>query len=190
MEGFGDCFHPLRSKEFTRVAFQNCGRQPQFRTSKKAADGSLAMSAGKYNVLLYAEHGLYAPALLPKHQMHNRMCMMNKGTFTRLRYNTNDGKDTKWNQYGGKGITLNADMRTRMTKDGISGNPTKLGRWTWSRIEGKDDIATVFVSAYRPCHNLEGLHTVWSQQARYFKDNEDIRTPDVHALFIRDLSSN
>ena len=45
--------------------------------------------------------------------MHDRMCVMNKGTFTRLSYNTNDGTDTKWNQYGGTGITLNEDMRVR-----------------------------------------------------------------------------
>ena len=38
------------------------------------------MSAGIYDVLLYAEHGLYAPALEPKHQIHDRMCVMNKGT--------------------------------------------------------------------------------------------------------------
>ena len=73
VEGFGDMFHPIRSPDFTWVAFQNCGRQPQFRTSKKATDGSLAMSAGKYDILLYAEHGLYPPALEPKHQMHDRM---------------------------------------------------------------------------------------------------------------------
>ena len=68
------------------------------------------MSAGMYNVLLFAEHGLYPPALEPQHQMYNHMCMMNKGTFTRLSYNTNDGPDTLWNQYGGTGITLNKDM--------------------------------------------------------------------------------
>ena len=28
---------------------------------------------------------------------------------------------------------------------------------------------------------------MWSQQARYFKENEDIKVPDVHTLFIRDL---
>ena len=82
----------MRSNEFTRVAFQTVVRQSQFCTSKKATDGSLAMSAGKYNVLLYGEHSLYAPALEPKHQMHNRMYMMNKETFTRLSYNTKDGK--------------------------------------------------------------------------------------------------
>ena len=135
------------------------------------------MSAGKYDVSLYGEHGLHAPALEPKHQIHDRMCMMNKGTFTPLSYNTNDGNDTKWNQYSGTVITLNTDMRSSMTKGGVGGDPTKLRRWTWTRIGGKDGIPTVFVSAYRPCHNPDGLHTVWRQQACYFKEHEDIQKP-------------
>ena len=64
------------------------------------------MSAGKYDALLYADHGLYAPALEQKHQMYDRICVMNKKNFTRLTYNTNDRTDTKWNQYGGTGIRL------------------------------------------------------------------------------------
>ena len=84
-------------------------------------NGSLAMSGGKYDVLLFAEHDLYAPALEPKHQMYDHMCVMNKGTMTRLNYNTNNGAGTKWNQYGGTGMTLNADMRARVTKDGWGG---------------------------------------------------------------------
>ena len=70
---------------------------------------------------------------------------------------------------------------------GSSGYPTKLGRLTWACISGKDGIAMVFISAYPPCYNPDKLHTVWSQQARYFKENGDIKMPDVHALFIRDL---
>ena len=93
--------------------------------SKKATNGSLAMSAGKYGVLIYIEHGLYAPALEPKHNRQDRMCVMNKGTCMRLSYNTNDGKDTKWNKYGGTGITLNANMRLRKSQDGVGGDPTK-----------------------------------------------------------------
>ena len=31
------------------------------------------------------------------------------------------------------------------------------------------------------------MHTIGSQQARYFKENTDIREPDVHALFNKDL---
>ena len=107
---------------------QNYGRQSQFCTSKKVTDGSLAISAKKYNVLLFAKYGLYSPALEPKHGINNHICMMNKGTFTCLSYNTNKGKETIRNQYGSTGITLNADMRSIMTKGGSGGDPTKLGR--------------------------------------------------------------
>ena len=112
---------------------------------------------------------------------------MNKGTFTHLSYNTNNGKETKWNQYGEIGITLNANLRSRMTTGGSGGDPTKLGRRIWARIGGKDGIATVFVSEYRLFHNPDGLHMVWTQQARYFKEHADIKMPDIHVLFIRDL---
>ena len=136
MEDFGDSFEPRQSRDFTRIGFQNSGPQPQYRTSKKATDGSLAMSAGKYDVFLFAEHDLYGPALEPKHQMHNHMSVMNKGTMTCLSYNTNNGAGTRWNQYGGTGFTINADMRARVTQDGWGSDPTKLGKWTWTRIGG------------------------------------------------------
>ena len=70
---------------------------------------------------------------------------------------------------------------------GSSGYPTKLGRLTWACISGKDGIAMVFISAYPPCYNPDKLHTVWSQQARYFNNHEELEVPDVHILFIRDL---
>ena len=53
------------------------------------------MSARKQDTLLFAEHGLYSPALEPKHGMHDHMCILNKGTLTRLIYNTNNGEGTK-----------------------------------------------------------------------------------------------
>ena len=82
-------------RNFTRVYFQNCGPQPQYRKSKKATESSLALSAGKYDVLVFVEHDLYGLALDPKHQMHDRMCVMNKGTMTCLIYNTTDEARTK-----------------------------------------------------------------------------------------------
>ena len=142
------------------------------------------MPAGNYDTVLFAEHGLYSPALEPKYQIHDRICAMNKGTMTCLSYNTNDREGTKWNQYGGTDITLNANIRVRVTKGGWSGDLTKLGRWTWTRIGGKDGIAAVFVSAYRLCYNPGGLHTLWRQQSRYFKKIEGTRDPDSYALFI------
>ena len=58
--------------------------------------GALAMSAVNDDVLLSAKHGLYPPALEPKHGCYDRMCTMDKETYTRLSYNTNNGEETKW----------------------------------------------------------------------------------------------
>ena len=123
----------MKSKDFKRVAFQNCRGHPQYCKSKNATNGSFARSAGMYSVLTYTEHGLYTPILESKHKIQDRMYVMHKGTSTCLSYSINDGKDTKWNQYGGTGTTLNADMRLRKSQDGIGGDPTKLGRWTWTK---------------------------------------------------------
>ena len=70
---------------------------------------------------------------------------MLRDSFSRLSYNTNDGEDTPWNQFGGTGVTLTADMKSRMASRGA--DPTKLGQWTWVQIEGKTGESTVFVSA-------------------------------------------
>ena len=46
VEGFGDHFQVDQTLDVTRVAFQNCGPQPQLRHSKKAYDGATAMNRG------------------------------------------------------------------------------------------------------------------------------------------------
>ena len=89
------------------------------------------------------------------------------------------------NQYGGTGVTLTADMKSRMASKGS--DPTKLGRWTWVRIEGKAGESTVFVSAYRPCKSTTGMDTVWNQHVRYYQRERDIEEPDIHDLFLQDL---
>ena len=103
------------------------------------------------------------------------MCTTMKGSYTCLSYNTNNIEDTKWNQYGGTGFTLNANMRSRMTERGSGGHSTKLRRWNWVCIGGKDGVATIFVSVYQPYKSINGLKTVWNQQAQYFKHEEVIK---------------
>ena len=143
------------------------------------------MVGGKYGVLLVVEHGLYPPELDTSESWHDQICMSMKGSYSRLSYNTNDGDATPWNQYGGMGVTLAANVKSRMASKGAG--PTKLGRWTWVWIEGKVGKSTVFVSAYRPCKRKNGMDTVWNQHARYYQEERLIEEPDVHALFIADL---
>ena len=86
------------------------------------------MAGGKNDILFVIEHGLYPPNLDVKHGCHDRMCMAMKSSYSCLSYNTNDGADTPWNQYGGTGVTLTADMKSCMVAKGV--DPSKLGRWT------------------------------------------------------------
>ena len=126
VEGFGDFFQVQHPSDVTCVGFQNCGPQPQMRHNKRTQDGAMVMAGGKYDVLLVAEHGLYPPALDTKEGWHDRMCMTMKSPYSRLSYNTNDGEAIHWNQFGGTGVTITADMKFRMASKGE--DQTKLGR--------------------------------------------------------------
>ena len=64
-------------------------------------------------------------------------------------------------------------MKSRMVSKGV--NPSKLGRWLWVRIRGKAGESTIFVSAYRPCKNTNGVDTVWKQHVRYYQDEREIK---------------
>ena len=94
VEGFGDLFQEQHSLDVTHVGFHNCGPQQQSRHDKKSQDGAMAMTGGKYNVLLDAEHGLYPSNLDVKHGWHDRMCMTMKSSYSRLSYNTTNGDAT------------------------------------------------------------------------------------------------
>ena len=79
-----------------------------------------------------------------KHGWHDRICMTMKSSYARLSYNTNDGDAIPWNQYGGTGVTLTADMKARIVyKDA---DLTKLGLrffhisfwfgyWSWMGLD-------------------------------------------------------
>ena len=118
----------------------------------------MTMAGGKHYVLLVSEQRFYLPNLDAKQGWHDRMCITMKSSCSRLSYNTKDGDDKLWNQYGGTGVTLTADMKSPMVaKDA---DPSKLGRRTWVSFEGKVGESTVFVSAYCPCKSITGISTV------------------------------
>ena len=52
----------------------------------------------------------------------------------------------------------------------------KLGRWAWTRYQGKHELTVRVISAYRPGIQA-GAHTVCSQQRSYFDNLDDSRQP-------------
>jgi Reverse transcriptase (RNA-dependent DNA polymerase) len=64
-------------------------------------------------------------------------------------------------------------------------DPTGLGRWSWQRYRGKDNVALRVVTAYRPSNSREGPLTVWNQHRAFF-DNQN-RDGDPREFFTTDL---
>jgi len=84
--------------------------------------------------------------------------------------------------YGGTGLALFDEMATRLTQ--TQRDPTGLGRWISTVIQGKQGYKTRVISAYRPClSNSESSVNI--QHHLYFADP----TVDPRARFIDDLSA-
>jgi len=74
-------------------------------------------------------------------------------------YNNTDLKNSVPYQPGGVGVILTNTMTPRVIGKGK--DPTDLGRWTWTRLRGKDRAVTM-ISAYRPCKpSTAGIQTVY-----------------------------
>ena len=66
-------------------------------------------------------------------------------------------------------------------------DPTGLGRWTWTRHQGKGNIYLKVYTAYRTCSPTStlGSSTIHRQQQRYLDKHHDTRTP--RTAFLEDL---
>ena len=79
-------------------------------------------------------------------------------------YNNTEINNSVPYQPGGVGVLLTNTLSPRVIGKGK--DPTGLGRWTWTRLRGKERAVTM-ISAYRPCKpSTAGIQTVYEQHAR------------------------
>jgi len=62
---------------------------------------------------------------------------------------------------------------------GTGCDKAKLGRWTWARYRGKNDMVLCCVSVYCPVPNSTGASSVWNQHKCYLLSQNDDRDPQV-----------
>ncbi len=119
----------------------------------------------------------------------------------RLGWNTwLDGHTTKtvnaWNthqrnrkrqQYGGTAII--SCGHTSFYSAGAGVDPSRLGRWCWSRYQGQNGVFLRVVSFYRPCAPSGDPHalSVHSQHRQYLQNQDDDRHP--RQAFMEDFLS-
>ena len=86
-------------------------------------------------------------------------------------------------QAGGTGVISYGKMAH--IGAGAGSDKAKLGRWTWTRYQGKHDSFLRCVSVYRPCSRNCGAETVAAQHRQYLQSVNDDRDP--RTAFMEDL---
>ena len=173
----------------TIITFQNTGPQPATSHAHKAIQTARAFKESKASVALYAETSLNELLIRPEHRFHSRMRRINKAAQSFNNNNRHLGPNSAWNARGGTAITIDSYMGSHKTKGGSGADPTGLGRWTWVRVRGKDDMHTRFISAYKPCRSEATTGTTWAQQLNYFISHSRIKDPNPRNIFDDDLQS-
>jgi hypothetical protein len=75
------------------------------------------------------------------------------------------GNTKKDNQWGGVGIPSMTKAAHRVANSGT--DKTGMGRWTWTRFRGRNNVMLRIITGYRPHRNLEGAQSVYEHLHRY-----------------------
>ena len=167
-EAFGDEFPKSSDVNCSIITYQNIGQQPRQRYDKKAIDTSKAFKRSKTSIALYTELSICEEKIPPNEKFNDQMQQYNPRSFSIVSCNQNLMDETPWNFVGGTAITIDKGFLAHKVTDGTGKDPEKFGRWTWSRLQGKDQIHTRFISAYRPYQNT-GISTTWTQHLNHFR---------------------
>ena len=100
---------------------------------------------------------------------------------------TNTDTDCRaWAQQGGTSITTTRKWTSRLVERGCD---SKLGRWCYHVLRGRQNQKTVFISGYQVCQsNVAGPLTAASQQWSILKQS-GISNPNPRNQFFTDLAT-
>ena len=184
---FGDEFPEHPNENCSIITYQNIGQQPESAYERKSRETAKAFKMSKASIALYTELLICEEKLRVNEKFNDRMQYKNPRSFSVVSSNQRLIDETPWNLVGGTAITIDEGFLAHKTTDGTGSDPERLGRWTWIRLRGRDQIHTRFVSAYRPCKNI-GTSTTWTQHLNHFR-LLGVTNPDPRKIFDEDLCS-
>ena len=79
-------------------------------------------------------------------------------------------------QWGGTGICIMNELFSRVHGK-MGSDPENLGRWTWARIQRRENEWLRVAAAYRPVKNTAETGSSYQQQLRHFRNQGDYRCP-------------
>ena len=171
-----------------RLAFQNV---QGFGFDKRARKfKSIYQFIKKYSVDMIgmAEANTFWPKVKMTSRLYERTKEWFEARYLKVGYNSND-TDPPRSQPGGVATMTIDKLSYKVAASGE--DPKNLGRWTWIRLQGKNNRHLRVATLYRPCvppsgtNKVQGSHTVHSQHIREFAREGDIRQP--RQAFMEDL---
>ena len=175
---FGDLLEPKKKHVFRGVSVQ-LGGFPVKPTDSKHEDFIAAMIDHEVDVVAIQEVGINFSRMGVEGQWKKRIgwntWLNGHHCKTVNAWNSLDHV-TEAKQYGGVAILAYGETSFYAAGSGI--DPSKMGRWCWTRYRGKDEKYLRVVSFYRPVPSAPtGVKTVSAVQRRCLQDEDDIRNP-------------
>ena len=182
---FGDQYPSSPAQNSSIFTFQNIGPQKQSASESAPQLNSKRFSKGKASVSMFAEHCLNESKLPHCDTFNPRMKSNSKGSFSYILNNKHEAPTAGWHLVGGTGFTMNSLFCSQKLNHG--GDSTGLGRWAFSRFQGRGNTTLCIYAAYCPVKNPRNPGSVWNQHCRFFSDTRDDPNPNPRALFADDL---
>ncbi len=178
---WGDPFDP-KADHILRVGLQNIGGFPQLATHTKNRQILSFLTTGNFDIFAMTETNTCWHRLPVQERLHERTLGWWETLHISQAY-LQDALHTQPFQAGGTCLfSINqAAHRTIESGKDTSG----LGRWTWTRYRGRNQVSLRVISAYRPVPNKKGPTSVYNQQRRALYNKDDDRCPRM--AFTEDL---
>ena len=166
---------PHKTNQIIRITFININGLPQDKDNVKNRQIYNTLQKTQTDIIGFTETNLRWHKLPQRDQWRERTQGMWESSHTSIGYNFKDSGTSKF-QPGGT-MTLSIGKASHRVVD-KGQDPTGLGRWSWTRYRGTENIATRIITAYRPClPSNPGPTTVYSQHLRYLDSTDDERCP-------------
>ncbi len=153
-----------------RIGFTNINGLPEFNQHSKNDELREAINRYQIDIMGMSEINRNWNGISKRNRWKARTRGWWENSHTSMAYNT---KDCVNNQYQPGGNIISSIDRSASRVIGSGCDERGLGRWCWTRYRGRHDVTLRVICAYRPCKpSTGGSNTTYSQQQRYFDQNE------------------
>ena len=162
-----------KAPEAFRYCFGNVNGLHALAYHEKHAQITTSIEKHKMDFLGLAEINLNLKKVRPTNQWKDRFKKLNTNSHCATNEHTTSEEKRI---FGGTAYLTSKTMSHKVEAKGE--DPTKLGRWTWALLTGRQGIKTRIISGYRPIKDTSNrVGTVHSQHQKYFHDTKTDKEP-------------